>query len=206
MDMARVCGLQVAETKLMKDREGRSGLLVKRFDRRQDGTKLHQEDGCQLLNIYPGSKYNVSLRDIVEAIQTHADAPTLQIRRVAQLVAFSYLIGNGDLHAKNFSVYRSDRGLVELTPAYDLLSTLPYPLDQKMAIKMDGRDGNLKRARFAEFFRRFGLAEALLNKDLDRICDVSPAWSERLSFLGYEEKITARMQGEIERRREHLGS
>lgn len=204
MSMAKASGLIVAETRLLDDRHGETGLLVKRFDRRSDGTKRHQEDACQLLNIYPGSKYNVTLKDIAGAVQRYTDAPTLQIRRLAQLVAFSYLIGNGDLHAKNVSVYLSDRGLVELTPAYDVLSTLPYPLDQRMAIKMDGRDDNLKRPRFSEFFHRYGLAEALLFKDLDRICDVAPRWIDRLSELGYDDKTTDKLRREIERRREHL--
>jgi len=204
MSMAKASGLAVAETRLLEDKHGETGLLVKRFDRRSDGTKRHQEDACQLLNIYPGSKYNVSSKDIAGAVQSYTDAPTLQIRRLAQLVAFSYLIGNGDLHAKNVSVYLSDRGLVELTPAYDVLSTLPYPLDQRMAIKMDGRDDNLKRPRFSEFFLRHGLAEALLYKDLDRICDVAPQWIGRLNELGYDEKTTDKLRREIERRREHL--
>lgn len=206
MSMAAECGLRTAETTLTIDGAGNQALLVRRFDRTEGG-KLHQEDACQLIDIYPGSKYSVTTRDIARAIVQYASGGPIQLRRFLELVAFSYLIGNGDLHAKNVSLYRSEKGLFELTPAYDLLSTLPYPkIDQRMALKVEGKDANLKRAFLLRFFASLGLPEKAGASILDRLCDKSPPWIERLEEIGYDEKTTAKMRREIIARRDHLGA
>ena len=58
--------------------------------------------------------------------------------------AYSYLIGNGDLHARNVSLLVQPNGRIVLAPAYDLLSTVPYG-DRRLALKVEGRDDNVKR-------------------------------------------------------------
>ncbi len=205
MRMAAACGLTVAETRLVVDRTGSQALLVRRFDRTTSG-KLHQEDACQLLDIYPGAKYSVSIRDIAQAVTRFGSGGPVQLRRLLELVAFSYLIGNGDLHAKNVSLYRSERGLLEVTPAYDLLSTLPYPaLDQRMALKLDGKDANLRRPFICGAFGSLGLPEKATNAILDRICDSSLPWVDRLAEIGFDNRTNSKLRREILRRREHLG-
>jgi serine/threonine-protein kinase HipA len=206
MGMARGCGLRAAETELRQDGSGNQALLVRRFDRTAHG-KLHQEDGCQFLDVYPGAKYSVSLRDIAQGITRFATGGPIQLRRLLQLVAFSYVIGNGDLHAKNISLYRSEKGLIELTPAYDLLSTLPYPkMDQSMALKVEGKDSNLKRAFLCRFFGSLGLPQKASTAVLDRICDSAPAWIDRVDEIGYDVKTTEKLRRAIRARRDQLGT
>jgi serine/threonine-protein kinase HipA len=72
-----------------------------------------------------------------------------------RLVAFSYVIANGDLHAKNISVLEVE-GQTRLAPAYDLVSTLPYG-DDRMALELEGRDKRLRRAHFIAFGERVGV-------------------------------------------------
>lgn len=204
MRMAAACGLTTAETRLVHDMKNRSGLVVLRFDR-EAGRKRHQEDGCQLLNIHPGSKYDVPFRMLAEAVRDYVAAKPIQLRKLLGLFAFSYLIGNGDLHAKNVSVYLGPTGALELTPCYDLLSTLPYPkVDQKMALKMDGRDDNWKGKDFIAFFSRLGLPERSSRGALAEIIEASPAWIDRLDEIGYDAKTTERVQRSLRRRREQL--
>jgi serine/threonine-protein kinase HipA len=206
MKMAAECGLRVAETQMLIDRTGRQALLVKRFDRSANG-KLAQEDACQLLDIYPGAKYNVSMRDVAASVARFGSGGPIQLRRLLQLVAYSYLIGNGDLHAKNVSLYRTEAGLIELTPAYDLLSTLPYQgLDQHMALMVDGKNDNLKGAFLCRFFESVGLPERASRSILQEICDRSTASIERLAEIGYDAKRTTTLLRKILLRRDHLGA
>ena len=171
--MAKDCGLKVTQAKLMHDQNGVAGLLVTRFDRLfGEGTttpaKVHQEDACQFLDRYPADKYRITCREIAEGILEFAHAPLVEILKFLELYAFSYIIGNGDLHAKNVSLWVSPTTrLVELTPAYDLLTTQAYRgLDQRMAMKLGAKDDEFLRQDFVNFGARFGVRETPIVKML----------------------------------------
>lgn len=191
MGVAKMAGFPVAPVKVVHDSEGQSALLVERFDRLPERGgllgRLHQEDACQLLDRYPADKYRLSLREVADALEI-CSAPLAERLKLLRLQTFSYLIANGDLHGKNVSVRVVD-ARVELTPAYDLLSTLPYG-DRSMSLSMDGRDDKLRRSHFVAFGERVGLrpqaVEAMLDTLLRRL---SPALA-RLSEIGLDEKKT----------------
>ena len=84
-------------------------------------------------------------------------------------MAFSYLIGNGDLHAKNVSLVKkpTDSGFM-MSPCYDIVCTAIYG-DEKMALMMDGKNQNLKARNFIEFGQRYNLPEAATRSMLDRL-------------------------------------
>lgn len=174
MELAKKCGIETAKTKLVKDRDGNNGLLVSRFDRTWNETESvflmhHQEDACQLLDKYPAEKYRISFNEIVQGIVKHVSASKVAILRLLQLYAFSYLIGNGDLHAKNISLLvKSGSQIIEVSPAYDIICTYIYG-DFKMAIKLDGRNDNLKRKTFLDFGERFGVSQVSCGKMLDKL-------------------------------------
>lgn len=108
---------------------------------------------------------------IAEGIERFCTTPILDIAKFIKLVAFSYIIGNGDLHGKNISILTSPiTGRTELTPAYDLLSTLPYG-DNRMALKFEGRDDNLKRSNFINFGERYGVRKIVIESMLDELCE-----------------------------------
>ena len=101
MQMAKSCGLEVAPTRLVHDRFDRPGLVVERFDRlwRKDEKRLsrvHQEDACQFLDRYPADKYRLTCAEIAGALLQLCVAPLPELARFIELVAFSYLIANGD--------------------------------------------------------------------------------------------------------------
>jgi len=174
MSLARKCGLSTAFTKLVRDGAGNIGLLVERFDREFDQKKKHflmhhQEDACQFLDLYPADKYRVSLNEIASGICELAPAALTMILRLLQLYCFSYLIGNGDLHGKNISLLvKAGGSLVELTPAYDLICTMIYG-DHKMAVKIDGRDDNIRRKTIIGFAERFKIARPAVESMLNRL-------------------------------------
>jgi serine/threonine-protein kinase HipA len=99
-------------------------LSVSRFDRTGNGP-VHTEDFAQVFGVFPNDKYKrASYANIARVIGTEAgDAGAAEfIRRLV----FSALIGNGDMHLKNWSLIYPDRRTAALSPAYDLVSTIPY--------------------------------------------------------------------------------
>jgi serine/threonine-protein kinase HipA len=207
--MAGHCGLRVPDAEIVRDRAGRPGLLVRRFDRVEHGgdvLRLAQEDACQLLGRYPADKYRLPYRDVARGVLEVSTIPAVDALELVVLAAFSYLVGNGDLHAKNVSAGETTSGDVRLTPAYDLLSTLAYVGDDPMALRIDGRDRNLRRPHLVEFGGRLGVRERALARALDRMCDVVPAWIARIPEIGLDERVTARLQRELARRLDDLAA
>lgn len=200
MKAARACGLDVAETRLVHDRDGVSGLLVTRFDRR-DGERLHQEDACQLLDVYPADKYRLSIREVMAALEI-CSAPMVERLELLRVVAFSYLIGNGDLHGKNVSVRVVD-GRVELTPAYDLLSTVPYG-DTHMAMKLDGRDARLRRSSFIAAGERFDLRRRAVEAALDELVAAVEPIYDGLGEIGFDARRTRALERALRQRADAL--
>jgi serine/threonine-protein kinase HipA len=205
MTLAREAGLRVADTRLVADRHGRVGLLVERFDRSSGspGGRFAQEDGCQLLERYPADKYRVTMTELLDALEA-CSAPRVERLRLLRLTAFSYLIVNGDLHAKNVSVLRGASGLLELSPAYDLLSTLPYG-DQTMALDVLGKDRNLNRAHFVKLGERYRIPERAVAGMLDDLGRRLGDASARLAEVGLSEKRTRQLSREMTVRRNRLG-
>ena len=207
--MARVAGLAVNRAELVHDRDNEAGLLVERFDRVRPKTgaakAVHQEDACQFLDRYPADKYVLSYADIARGITELSSAPIVEMAKFLRLVAFSYLVANGDLHAKNVSLRTLlEDGRVELTPAYDVLSSLPYG-DRSMALSFDGRDDNLKRAGFIAFGERHGVRRAATEAVLDELCDTAPSWIANLDEIGLDPRKTADLARAMKKRRGDLG-
>ncbi|MEA2878873.1 MAG: serine/threonine-protein kinase HipA [Hyphomicrobiales bacterium] len=118
-------------------------LAVKRFDR-TDGGPLHIEDFAQVFRLWPEEKYGrASYRNIAEVIAAETGNPGIAefIRRLV----FNNLIGNADMHAKNWSLIYPDRRKAAMAPAYDFVSTVPYISDDNSALSF----GRTKR--FDEF-------------------------------------------------------
>jgi serine/threonine-protein kinase HipA len=201
MIMAKACGLDVARTHLIHDANGAAGLLVERFDRQREGRRwrgVHQEDACQFLDRYPGDKYRLAIADISRGLERWCDSPPVECARLLELVAFSYLVGNGDLHAKNVSV-GGVSGSLQLSPAYDLLSSRPYN-DLKLALKFEGRDDNLARKDFIEFGKRFGVARVAVERRLDRITTQVAPFIPRVKEIGYDARVTAQLSELMKKR------
>ena len=194
MQMARACALEAAKTHLVHDKDGAAGLLVERFDRQREGRRwrgVHQEDACQFLDKYPGEKYRLTIAEVAKGMERWCDAPPVACARLVELVAFSYLVGNGDLHAKNISLSGGE-GTLQLSPGYDLLSSRPYK-DLKLALKFEGRDDNLKRKDFVEFGRRFGVAQAAIDSRIDRLISRAAPFIPRVKEIGYDARVTKQL-------------
>lgn len=215
LDMAADCGLPAPQHRIVHDRHGQAGLLVSRFDRvhapsGQIGA-LAQEDACQILGVYPASKYRIKTEQIAGAladvIETGDGSRQLALRHILELVAFSYLIGNGDLHGKNFSVCQAPAGFWEVTPVYDVLTTQPYlSWQDPMALDLYGRANRLNRRHLLESGERLGLPPAALAPSLDRICAAAPPRIDRLDEIGFDTATTERLASMMHHRLAELRS
>ena len=114
-------------------RYGKSAFAIRRFDRGEEGP-VHTEDFAQVFGVFADDKYeNASYRQILSvlAIETDEQSVVEFVRRLT----YSVLIGNGDMHLKNWSLIYPDRRNALLAPAYDLLSTLAYIPGDDAALK-----------------------------------------------------------------------
>jgi serine/threonine-protein kinase HipA len=141
MRLAKHLGLDVAAVETIEI-AGRKLIVIERYDRvlGTDGSveRIHQEDFCQATGIAPETKYEQdggpSLRRIAGILQSVAAPDSLT--KLLQAVTLNVLIGNGDAHAKNFSLLHHASGALALTPLYDLLCTLHYG-DDRLAMYID---------------------------------------------------------------------
>lgn len=114
--------------------KGGEALAVKRFDRTDNGGRVHMEDFAQIFGVYPIQKYEkANYKNIAEVIAMRVG--TEGIAEYIRRLVFSTLIGNADMHLKNWSVIYPDKHKPTLAPAYDLLSTIPYIADTTMALR-----------------------------------------------------------------------
>jgi len=196
MRMASACGLRVAQTTLLHDAQGRSALLVHRFDR--VGTKrIPQEDACQVADLYPASKYRIktetALTKLADACGRGGGSRVVALAELLKVVVFSWLIGNGDLHGKNMSICNPD-GLWQPTPAYDLLCTQPYTgWNDPMALNLYGRANRLTRTNFIEAGERLGIRERAAKNMIDAVIDVATGWPDRCGEIGFDDRQTERL-------------
>ena len=143
MQMASLCRIETAANGLLRLHDGSLAYLTKRFDRRGDGSKVHQEDFCQLLEQRPADKYRGSAERCMKVIARFASEPGIEMMRLMRQLLYSWWVGNGDLHLKNLSLIMDEFGRVRLSPAYDLVSTQLVIRDDKLALTIAGRDQNI---------------------------------------------------------------
>ncbi len=205
LQMAKSCGLKVNKAKIIKDKNDQIALLVERFDREWDTknkklNRLHQEDACQFLNKYPADKYIISMQEIAEGLIQFSASPQIDILKLLQLKAFSYLIGNGDLHAKNISLLQD-----KLSPCYDILCTSIYG-DPKMALMLDGKNENLKQKTFIDFGIRYSVPTKSIENMLNKLIKQFKKNHHKIfSVAAAKEKEKFLLQ-QFEKRIGHLGS
>lgn len=145
MDLAQAAHLSTASTRKGVTISGLAYLLVERYDRDLTADpiqRLHQEDFCQALGVPSDRKYQAEggpgVRDCVELVRACTYAPALELPRLLEALAFTWLIGNCDAHAKNFSLLY-DAGAPTIAPLYDLVSTMVHPeLTTRLAMSIDG--------------------------------------------------------------------
>lgn len=208
LDAAHRSGLPVPEHELVADADGQWGLLIRRFDRvTVAGTprSLAVEDGCQALDRPPADKYLVSAEVTFAALTAVCAAPVVGGRDLIRQLAFAYITGNGDAHAKNFSVVRALDGEYRVSPAYDTPSSYLYG-DTTMALAINGHGGaEFSAADFVALGRRLNVAERAVRRLLADLCARSDLWLPDLPVLPFDRGKIDKLRRVITHRIGRLG-
>jgi serine/threonine-protein kinase HipA len=207
LEAARSSGLRAADARLVTDAQGEHGLLVCRFDRHVDAAgRLAArafEDGCQVLGRYPADKYAVTAEQVCAALCSHADTPLVAARELVRQLAFAYLTGNGDAHAKNLAILHVDDEW-RVSPAFDVPCSYLYG-DATVALPVAGRAGaDVPRRAFVELGRTLGLPERAVGSSLDELCERADGWLPGLDSLPFPRAQLRKLRRTIDPRRRLL--
>ena len=209
MHLAEIAKIKVVPHTLIRLKDGTLGYLTKRIDRSADGDKIPMEDMCQLTERQTEYKYKSSYEQIAKVIAKYSYVPLLDLTDFYEQVFFSWLVGNNDMHLKNFSLY-APKGKWGLTPAYDLLNvTLVNPKDdEELALTLNARKKRIKKADFVKAMETSGIAPKVFENMVSKYHKLLPKFNEviDMSFLDdedkdlYKQSIAARLKRFIEER------
>ncbi len=175
MSMAEVVGIKTVPHALLRDSSGYA-YITKRVDRlidRGQTQKFAMEDFCQLDLRLTEDKYRGSYERCAKIIRRYSAQSGLDISELFIRLVFSYLVGNSDMHLKNFSLIESEPRSNQyiLSPAYDLLPVnliLPTDKDQ-MALTLNGKNRNLHRNDFLKYADSIDISRTSAQKMIKQI-------------------------------------
>jgi serine/threonine-protein kinase HipA len=166
MVLARACGLHTAECGLIALSSGEAAYITRRFDRDGD-RRIHVEDLCQLAGLATADKYRSSMEKVGTLVRALVTVPGEDALRLLEATVFSYLVGNSDMHLKNWTLVRA-AGRVALSPAYDLLPVRLLVRDpEEFALPINGRKNRLQRRDFLALGNHLKIPEVVIRRALD---------------------------------------
>lgn len=191
MHLAEAARIKVIPHSLIHLADGSLGYITRRIDRTKKGEKIDMEDMCQL-TLHPTEyKYKSSCEQIAKAIAAYSSTPRLDLVNFMQVLLFSFVTGNNDMHLKNFSLYRP-KALYQLSPAYDLLNVaIANPKDkEEMALSINGKKAQIKLADFLKASDTMGIEQRVTLGLINGLRNAMPAWIDLInnSFLSDEMK------------------
>ena len=189
MKMAEAAHIRTARHTLIRLADGELGYLTLRMDRGKKGMKISMLDMCQLTNRLTEHKYYGTYPQLAETVKKYSSAPMLDVQRFWEVVLFSWMTGNSDMHCKNFSLIDIGQGEYVLSPAYDLLAVLLADSadteEMAMSFAVGGEKSGFDRNTFMTAFTQSGIPDVLAEKIIKRMVANLPQWKEliNLSFL-----------------------
>ena len=189
MHLAEEAKIATVPHSLIRFEDGALCYITRRIDRGANGEKYSMEDMCQLTERLTEHKYKGSYEQIAKAIDKFSSTSKLDIVNFWEQVIFSWIVGNADMHLKNFSLYAPLSGEYNLTPAYDLLSTaLVMPEDTEeleLALTLNGKKRKIKREDFLLSMQKSGLGDKVIGNITRKFTRILPKWIAMIevSFL-----------------------
>lgn len=205
MKLAKIVGIEVPLHGMIYNIDGSLSYFIKRFDRSRSG-KIAVEDFSQLLEYTRETKYESSMEKVISVIDKHCTFPVIEKLKLFRLVIFNFLVGNEDMHLKNFTLIRR-QDKVELSPAYDLLNTtIIMKVEEEIALPIRGKKNRLTRHDFFDYFglERLGLSESILNAEILNFKSSLDQWRELLKVSFLSENMRTRYEKLIEDRWKRL--
>ena len=187
MQMARATKIKTVPFALLKmnDSTDEFAYITRRIDRvksRKAVAMLAMEDFCQLENRLTVDKYKGSYERCAKVIDNYSVFSGLDKSDLFLRVVFSYVVGNSDMHLKNFSLIETAEasGEYRLSDAYDMLPVnVIMPSDtEELALTLNGKKRNIRRNDFLTFAENAGILREAAEKIIDRVVSLSDAYIE----------------------------
>lgn len=198
MCMAEACGISTVPHALVQTGT-ELAYITKRVDRiiASDAAAqmLAMEDFCQLDLRLTQDKYRGSYERCAKVIQRYSARPGLDLSELFFRLVFCFLIGNSDMHLKNFSLIETGEGRGEyiLSPAYDLLPVnVIMPEDaEEFALTMNGKKTNLRRKDFLVFAENCALGRKPAERMLEKLLSMQPRFAKMIDLSLMPEPLKA---------------
>lgn len=192
MLMTQSCGIDTVPFLLIPLKDGELAYLTRRIDRDDKENKYAMEDACQFTERLTEHKYRGSYEQIANGIFKYTANRLLEVVRFYEQVIVSFLIGNNDMHLKNFSLIALKQGNYRLAPAYDMIAAqllLPDDLEE-LALNLNGKKRKLKLDDFNTAMRSAGIPEKAIENLWGRIQKGLSDWPVLIdcSFLSQKRK------------------
>lgn len=192
MHLAELAKIDVVPHTLMRMADNSLCYLTKRIDRSRSGEKIAMEDMCQLTERQTEHKYKSSYKRIAKAILQYSSMPKMDVTNFFEIILFSWITGNNDMHLKNFSLYEPQDCTIRLTPAYDMLNAviLNPKDDEELALTLNGKKKRLKRLDFISSGLTMGIEQKTIERLIQKYVKLLPKIEELIdrSFLSDEFK------------------
>lgn len=197
MRLAEIAGIQTVPHALMKIKD-EYAYITKRVDRDIDGEKVRlyaMEDLCQLSNRLTQDKYKGSYESCSRVIKKYSVYSGLDLSELFLRVVFSFVIGNSDMHLKNFSLRETEPASRKycLSRAYDMLPVnIIMPEDEEqMALTLNGKKRNIRKNDFMKFAETCGITEKSAKNIMSKICSLKEKFMQQCdeSYLSEELKL-----------------
>ena len=208
MHLAELAKIDAGPLTLMRMADNSLCYLTKRIDRSSTGEKVAMEDMCQLTERQTEHKYRSSYERIAKAIVQYSSMPKMDVTNFFEVVLFSWITGNNDMHLKNFSLFEPHDGNIRLTPAYDMLNAviLNPKDDEELALTLNGKKKKLKRSDFITSGLTMGVEQKTIERLIGKYVKLLPDMKKLIgnSFLNdelkdkYTELITERIDRIVE--------
>jgi len=185
MELGRAAGLTAPVTALVAMPDNMPpALVVERFDIREspaDKRRIALEDLCSVLDLPATAKYDGTMERVARAVRPLSTAPEDDLLIIVRRALFAWLIADGDMHLKNMALLKTAEPKggqfrsVRIAPLYDAVTTRVFPnlRHDRMALKLNGKDDNLRRADFralaATASLRAGIADVAIDEVLQRM-------------------------------------
>lgn len=203
MRMAKIAGIHTVEHGLIKN-HGTFAYITKRIDRRitENGkvVKMYaMEDFCQLAERLTADKYKGSYEKCARIVRSYSSRIGIDIAELFMRIVFSFIIGNSDMHLKNFSLIESEPGnrVYYLSAAYDMLPVnIVLPEDkEQLALTLSGKKRRIKKKDFLLFAEKCDINDLAAEKMIRRLCSFEQKFHEECdkSYLSDELKVKTKI-------------
>lgn len=193
MHLAEIAHIETVPHALIRFSDGELNYITRRIDRTDDGHKLPMEDLCQIAGFLTDQKYQGCYEYLATLITKYSCVAGLDLANYWNQVIFSWIVGNADMHMKNFSLISTERGKYHLSPTYDQVSTaIVMPEDtEELAIPLQGFKKKLMSFDFVHAMEDTGMDRKVAERMVERFQKYKKPWFECIdnSFITEEQKL-----------------